>query len=229
MDATRELAQLLQDVSNLDLGLVEQTRVASASPVDRDRSSCSVIPIPSSRCWAPSCRSRSSRRRSSSPARTMRARESRSSSSCARSSACSRSFSSASRAAEPAASSSAGWSSSTGSWMIAASSSPTSVTARSRRVEAGSSSTLLVRPDAALRQPERELERRVADRPRERVADAARTDALELRRRGRRPSRAPAASARGRGTPSAPRRARRSSAATRPASGRREAVGQQAA
>ena len=36
-------------------------------------------PTPSSRCWAPSWRSRSSRRRSSSPACTMRARDSRSS------------------------------------------------------------------------------------------------------------------------------------------------------
>ena len=50
----------------------------------------------SSRCWAPSWRSRSSRRRSSSPALTIRARDSHSSS-WARSWVCRRSFSRASR------------------------------------------------------------------------------------------------------------------------------------
>ena len=52
--------------------------------------------IDTSRCCAPSCRSRSSRRRSSSPIWSMRSRELRSSSSFARSAASSRSFSSAS-------------------------------------------------------------------------------------------------------------------------------------
>ena len=54
---------------------------------------------PTSRCCAPSWRSRSSRCRSASPAATTRARDSCSSSSWARSSACSRSCSSARRAA----------------------------------------------------------------------------------------------------------------------------------
>ena len=51
------------------------------------------------RCWEPSCRLRSSRRRSLSPASTTRARDARSSRSWASSSACSRSFSSAKPAA----------------------------------------------------------------------------------------------------------------------------------
>ena len=60
--------------------------------------------IDTRRCCAPSCRSRSSRRRSSSPIRSMRSRERRSSSIFARSSASSRSLSSASAAAAPTAS-----------------------------------------------------------------------------------------------------------------------------
>ena len=76
-----------------------RSRRAARRPRRRRRarlSSWSAMPMPSRRCCAPSWRSRSSRLRSSSPARTMRARDSRSSGSWARSSACSRSFSSAS-------------------------------------------------------------------------------------------------------------------------------------
>ena len=53
----------------------------------------SVSERATSRCWAPSCRLRSSRRRSCVPASTIRAREVRSSSTRARSWACRRSFS----------------------------------------------------------------------------------------------------------------------------------------
>ena len=50
-------------------------------------------PMPSSRCWAPSCRSRSSRRRSAYPAATMRARDACTSASWCRTSACNRAIS----------------------------------------------------------------------------------------------------------------------------------------
>ena len=64
-----------------------------------DSSSPSDIAIDTSRCWVPSCRSRSIRRRSASVAPTSRARDACRSTSRARSSACRRSFSSARLAA----------------------------------------------------------------------------------------------------------------------------------
>ena len=102
MDAVRELAQLFERDGELLL------RLRDRGPQRRPRSSAvSARPSPnesaSRRCCAPSCRFRSRRRRSSSAASTIRARDARSSSTVARSSAWSRSFSSAIPAAAPAA------------------------------------------------------------------------------------------------------------------------------
>ena len=61
------------------------------------RACCSVRVTPIRRCWAPSWRSRSIRRRSASPAATSRVRDARTSSSCARTVAVRRAFSRAKR------------------------------------------------------------------------------------------------------------------------------------
>ena len=87
-------------------------RRARARPPDRSskrsRASWSSIISATSRCCAPSWRSRPSRRRSASPASTIRARDARSASSRARSSTSSRAFSIASAAAAAASRSSSG-------------------------------------------------------------------------------------------------------------------------
>ena len=127
----------------------------------------------------------------------MRARDARSSASWARSSACRRSFSSASRAAAPAASRSG-----------ALVEQRRVVDERGERLVlraehghgaarpvAGSVERAAVAVDERppLREPEPELERRVAERPRERVADRARRRVLELDHEvGDRRARAPA-------------------------------------
>ena len=79
--------------------LVDQLQRAAGVVGSRSRASWSSIISATSRCCAPSCRSRPSRRRSASPASTSRARDARSASSRARSSTSSRPFSSASAAA----------------------------------------------------------------------------------------------------------------------------------
>ena len=113
MDAARELAQLLQRVSQL-----VARRRPRAAPPGRDRGGCpswiirSCSDSATSRCWAPSCRSRSSRRRSASPAATMRWRDACTSASRASDSASRRSFSSAIVAAAQTASTISGSSSS---------------------------------------------------------------------------------------------------------------------
>ena len=81
MDAAGELAQLLERVLELVAGAVEQLLgalgvVAAATICARRRSSASET----SRCWAPSCRSRSRRRRSARPTRASGRADSRSSS-----------------------------------------------------------------------------------------------------------------------------------------------------
>ncbi len=76
------------------------------------------------RCWAPSWRLRSTRRRSAPGAATMRVREALISIRWARAWACRRSFSMASPAAAATADTSPGWSARTGSWMSAAIGSP---------------------------------------------------------------------------------------------------------
>ena len=101
VDPLRELAQLAQRAAGARLSLSARSSLPDGST--RLPSSWRPIPSASSRCWAPSSwRSRSRRRRSSSPPCTMRARDLRSSTSCALSSAWSRAFSSASPVAEPA-------------------------------------------------------------------------------------------------------------------------------
>ena len=83
--------------------------------VATEAASPSVIESVTSRCWAPSWRFRSRRRRSASVAATSRARDARTSASCARTSAARRSFSSTSPAVARTDSTSAGSSSSAGS------------------------------------------------------------------------------------------------------------------
>ena len=79
VDAVRELAQLLDGGASVIQRFAEQAgEPGGASP--RACASCSVMTAWISRCWAPSCRSRTTRRRCSSAAWTSRAREAASSS-----------------------------------------------------------------------------------------------------------------------------------------------------
>ena len=69
VDAVREVAQLVERRLGLGAGLGE--RVRAASPSRRPGASRSSSDSASSRCWAPSWRSRSSRRRAASPVSTI--------------------------------------------------------------------------------------------------------------------------------------------------------------
>ena len=107
-----DLAQPVESSSELGLASsICAKTTASASAPRRARASPSWSESPTSRCWAPSWRSRSRRRRSASPVATTRARDVRRCSSWARISACSRSFSSARRAAAATSSATSGSSS----------------------------------------------------------------------------------------------------------------------
>ena len=181
MDAGGEVAQLLDRRLRVGDRAVDELARARRSSSKRSRASWSSIISETSRCCAPSCRSRPSRRRSASPASTIRARDARSASSRARSSTSSRSFSSASAAAPAASRSSSGFSSS-------------SARGRARRraglvVDLGQ----LAPPasgDAprrgrrsARRQPVQDRERGVAERGGQRVPHAARVRASRSIRR----------------------------------------------
>ena len=216
-DPVRELAKLLDREAQL---LVRLARAVGPSGSRDCASRRSDSERPTRRCWAPSCRSRSRRWRSGSPASTIRAREARSSSSRARTSACRRSFSSASRAAAV-----------TSSTSCSSSSTPRLVgddgdrrPSRIRLVFAAAAGSSTVRPcgvDEPARVPERvrEDELRIADDPREHVAQAA------GRRRLRRARRRAARCRRERGAPApSPTRRRRghpTSAAAWPSHSRR--------
>ena len=131
-----------------------------------------------SRDCAPSCRLRSSRRRSASPASTSRSRDARSSRRLARSSASSRWFSSSSAVAAPAARTVCRSSASARSCTIAAMRRPsrsTSVAARPASPVAGSVTERPVLVDVAvlLGHPEREAQRRVSERGGQRAAQIA--------------------------------------------------------
>ena len=133
MDAVRELPQLGHRLAELRLGFVEARKLRSCSGPSRLRTRRSASESPTRRCWAPSWRSRSSRRRSASPASMMRAREERRSSSWARASAWRRSFSSARRAADATSSTSSGLSRRSARWTRSATGRPSrtsGVTAR---------------------------------------------------------------------------------------------------
>ena len=111
MDPARELAQLGERLASSSLAAVTSSsarRVVADAAASRRSCSASAT----SRCWAPSCRLRSSRRRSASPAATIRSREAWSSASRISDSACRCSFSSAIAAAARTASTSSGSSSS---------------------------------------------------------------------------------------------------------------------
>ena len=88
VDAARELAQLGEARLQLDHRAIEQLRESPPGPYRR---ACAhgraAGRAPTSRACAPSCRLRSRRRRSVSPASTSRARDARSSTTLARSSA----------------------------------------------------------------------------------------------------------------------------------------------
>ena len=120
-----------------------------------------------SRCWAPSCRLRSSRCRSLCPAAMTRARDPRSSSSRALSSACNRAFSSAIPAAAVTEARSSGSSVSAGSCTSAATRSPSrsiSVVARPAPVRQVHAPTVEVGVAPEVGEPVRERQRRVAER-----------------------------------------------------------------
>ena len=89
-----ELAELVEGVLDLALGRLEPRASAGAT---RWRASASANANAASRCWAPSCRSRSNSRRSASLAALTSARDRRRCASWRRSRACRRSWSSPSR------------------------------------------------------------------------------------------------------------------------------------
>ena len=96
-DPARQVAQLDKSPVELGRGLVEYAGQRLVSPrAGLAAARLSLMPVEMSSCWAPSWRSRSIRRRVSSPAARMRARESRTCSRLARSSAVSRRFSASS-------------------------------------------------------------------------------------------------------------------------------------
>ena len=135
-----------------------------------------------SRCWAPSWRLRSIRRRSASVAATMRVRDARTSASCARTSAARRSFSSTSPAVARTASTSAGSSSNAGSCTSAATSSPRTVTSViARSGPCGSSSGRPAGVDvAAVAEAIGDVDRRVAEHRGEALAQARRSVGPQL-------------------------------------------------
>ena len=98
MDPVRELAQVGEPGLQVARHPVTSSR-SSALPdcAARRRASCSISAAETKRCCAPSCRSRSSRRRAASAASTMRVRDARTSRACAASASCRRSRSSAAR------------------------------------------------------------------------------------------------------------------------------------
>ena len=187
MDAARELAQLadreLELVDGVGEHLVELGR--RRRPPSRFCAARSSSASATSRCWAPSWMSRSIRRRCSSPAATIRARDSWTCASCARSSASRRAFSSASRAAAPAASSS--------SRLVAQArivddrgerlAVVLELRDRPARAVGRQRDRMAVRVGigVALRQPERDLERRVADRLGECRPELVRGHAIQVR------------------------------------------------
>ena len=139
----RDVAQLLRATARSRVRAARARGLASGSAPSCFSSMLSSSDSATSRCWAPSCRLRSSRWRSFWPASITRAREPASSSRRALSSACSRAFSSAIPAAAPTASSSSGSSSSDASCTSAATGSP------SRSI------SVVVRPSPALGQRHR--------------------------------------------------------------------------
>ena len=125
-----------------------------------------------SRCWAPSCRLRSSRRRSAVPASTIRARDDRSSSTRARSCASRRSFSIARPAAVATLATSSGSSQRTRSWTIAPTRLPSwSTEVQERAGSAGSGrrggAAERVDPGLLVVEPVEDPQRAVAERARE--------------------------------------------------------------
>ena len=174
MDAGGEVAQLADRRLALANALSTSSRAPGGSDSKRSRASWSSIISATSRCCAPSCRSRPSRRRSASPASTSRARDARSASSRARSSTSSRAFSSASAGRGRRLAQQLGLSHSTSSWMSAPTQRPSCSMSVSARPGPGSA-TGRPRVDVpGLGQPVRDLERRVAELDGERVAHAAR-------------------------------------------------------
>ena len=147
MQAAGQLTQLGQGLGERGAGAVEQLgrrRIVAESRCSRR----SCIDMATSRCWAPSCRLRSRRRRSTSPAVTSRSRDSLSSLRRCSASVRSCRFSSATAVAAAAASSNSGSSSSAMSWTIAATGRPlssTGVTARPDPATVGPRSTASTR------------------------------------------------------------------------------------
>ena len=110
VDAAGELAQLRERVGELVAGAGDELgRGGVVCKRFWSRRSCSAMPT--RRCCAPSCRLRSSRRRSASPAATIRSRDALISASCGSRSASSRALSIAIPAAAVTASTSSGSSS----------------------------------------------------------------------------------------------------------------------
>ena len=200
MDAGREVAQLPDRRLRVGERAVDQLAARPpGSPAKRSRASCSSIISATSRCCAPSCRSRPSRRRSASPASTSRARDARSASSRARSSTSSRAFSSASagggarlddaaRASRSAPPRAASAPTRRPSWSISVSSRPAAARSRGPRGRRSRARAASRRRRASGRRARRRARR--ARRGRRRAARSARpTVAVRKKRVRSRPSR----------------------------------------
>ena len=157
------------------LANAESTSSASTRRLALEALACELGSIMSatSRCWAPSCRSRPSRRRSASPASTIRARDARSASSRARSSTSRRPFSIASAAAAVASLSSSGASHTAASWTSAPTRRPRWLISVVTRPSGSSGAARPRRRRSARREPVGDGQRRVVERDPQRVAQRA--------------------------------------------------------
>ena len=177
MDAAGEVAQLADRALEVAGRVVQQLLRLPGRLVDPPARACRESESATSRCCAPSCRSRSIRLPAASALSTIRAREARSSLTLACSSAARRSFSSASAAAPTTACTSSRSSVTEGSWSSIATGSPPRCTGVQERAAPGSRQRHgpagRVDPRRAFRQPIGERQRRVAERARERVAQRA--------------------------------------------------------
>ena len=149
VDPACQVAELRERMASSALAATASWSACAGSRRMSERSIRSCSDRATSRCWAPSWRSRSSRCRSASPAATIRRRDACSSASRASDSARRDSFSSAMAAAARTASTISGSSSSDESQTLAATARPSrSIVALAGSAVTGGTSTLLPSPTA---------------------------------------------------------------------------------
>ena len=190
VDAAGQLPQLGQGLRASFLAARAAPPGSGSAPAARLRAMPSARLKVTSRCCAPSCRSRSMRRRSASPASTIRAREARTCSSWACTSAWRRECSSARPAAAAVTRTSSGSCRSSSSWTSTASAGAAGRIGQRGHDppgsgRAGSTACPRCRVARAVRHPEGELQGRVTQGPGQRVPEPTRRRAgLEVHDRG---------------------------------------------